>query len=41
MSSNYWEPPKNNLALEINNLSKIYNNEDNNIALDNISLTVK
>ena len=31
MSSNYWEPPKNNLALEINNLSKIYNNEDNDI----------
>ena len=41
MSSNYWEPPKNNLALEINNLSKIYNNEDNDIALDNICLTVK
>jgi len=41
MSSNYWEPPKNNLALEINNLSKVYNNEDNDIALDNICLTVK
>jgi ABC-2 type transport system ATP-binding protein len=41
MSSNYWEPPKNNLALEINNLSKIYNNENNDIALDNICLTVK
>ena len=41
MSSNYWEPPKNTLALEINNLSKIYNNENNDIALDNICLTVK
>jgi ABC-2 type transport system ATP-binding protein len=41
MSSNNWEIPKNNLALEINNLSKIYDNEDNNIALDNISLTIK
>ena len=41
MSDTNWEIPENELALEINNLSKIYDNDIKNIALDNISLNIK
>ena len=40
MTEKYWEIPHNQLALQIESLSKIYNNEVKNIALDNISLNV-
>ena len=39
MSSDNWEIPKNNLALEVKNLTKHY--KDNNIALNNVSLEIK
>ena len=41
MSDRNWEIPKNELALEIKNLSKIYDDDNKNIALDNISLNIK
>ena len=41
MSSLNWEVPENNLALEIKNLSKVYDGDNKNMALDNISLNIK
>ena len=41
MSDRNWEIPKNELALEVKNLSKIYDGDNKNIALDNISLNIK
>ena len=41
MSDRNWEIPKNELALEIKNLSKVYDGDNKNIALDNISLNIK
>ena len=41
MSDRNWEIPKNELALEVKNLSKFYDGNNNNIALDNISLNIK
>ena len=40
MTEKYWEVPHNQLALQIEKLSKIYNDKVNNIALDNIYLNV-
>ena len=40
MNTKYWKYPKNNLAVEIYNLSKIYNDEKQNFALENISLEI-
>ena len=40
MTEKYWEVPHNRLALQIEKLSKIYNDKVNNIALDDISLNV-
>ena len=40
MTEQYWEVPHNQLALQIEKLSKIYNDKVNNIALDDISLNV-
>ena len=40
MTEKYWEIPHNQLALQIEKLSKIYNDKVNNIALDDISLNV-
>ena len=40
MTEKYWEIPDNQLALQIEKLSKIYNDEVKNIALDDISLNV-
>ena len=40
MIEKYWEVPNNKLALQIENLSKIYNDKIQNIALDEISLNV-
>ena len=40
MIEKYWEVPHNHLALQIEKLSKIYNDKVNNIALDDISLNV-
>ena len=40
MTEKYWEVPHNQLALQIEKLSKIYNDKINNIALDDISLNV-
>ncbi len=40
MTEKYWEVPHNKLALQIEKLSKIYNDKVKNIALDNISLNV-
>ena len=40
MNTKYWEYPKNNLAVQIYNLSKIYNDEKQNFALENISLEI-
>ena len=40
MTEKYWEVPHNQLALQIEKLSKIYNDKVNNIALDDISLNV-
>ena len=40
MTEKYWEAPHNQLALQIEKLSKIYNDKVNNIALDDISLNV-
>jgi len=41
MSSLNWEMPENDLALEIKNLSKVYDGDNKNMALDNISLNIK
>ena len=41
MSSFNWEVPENGLALEIKNLSKVYDGDNKNMALDNISLNIK
>ena len=41
MNTQYWEPPQNELALEIKNLTKIYQGESEYFALDNVSLNVK
>jgi ABC-2 type transport system ATP-binding protein len=41
MSDRNWRIPKNELALEIKSLSKIYDDDNKNIALDNISLNIK
>ena len=40
MTEIYWEVPDNQLALQIEKLSKIYNDKVNNIALNDISLNV-
>ena len=40
VTEKYWEVPHNQLALQIKNLSKIYNDKVNNIALNDISLNV-
>ncbi len=40
MTEKYWEVPNNQLALQIEKLSKIYNDKVNNIALNDISLNV-
>ena len=40
MTEKYWEIPDNQLALQIEKLSKFYNGETQNIALDNISLNI-
>ena len=40
MTEKYWEIPHNQFALQIEKLSKIYNDKVNNIALDDISLNV-
>ena len=40
--TNIWIPPKNNLAIKIDNLTKVYkNSEQNYAALNNISLHIK
>ena len=41
MKTQYWEMPQNKLALEIRNLNKIYQDDSDFLALDNISLNVK
>ena len=40
MTEKYWEVPHNRLALQIEKLSKIYNDKVKNIALDDISLNI-
>ena len=40
MTEKYWKMPHNQFALQIEKLSKIYNDKVNNIALDDISLNV-
>ena len=40
MNKNYWEIPDNKLALEIKNLSKFYDGDTKNIALNNVSLNI-
>ena len=40
MTEKHWEVPHNKLALQIEKLSKIYNDKIKNIALDDISLNV-
>ena len=40
MTEKYWEVPHNQLALQIENLTKIYNDKVRNIALDDMSLNV-
>jgi len=41
MKTQYWEIPQNKLALEIKNLNKIYQDESDFLALDNVSLNIK
>ena len=41
MKTQYWEIPQNKLALEIKNLNKIYQDDSDFFALDNVSLNVK
>ena len=41
MKTENWQIPKNKLALEIKNLTKIYQGENEHYALDNVSLNVK
>ena len=40
MKTKYWDFPRNNLAIEIKNLNKAYNDKTKNLALDNISLEI-
>ena len=40
MKTKYWDFPKNNLAIEIKNLNKAYNDETQNLALDDVSLEI-
>ena len=40
VTEKYWEVPHNQLALQIEKLSKFYNDKVNNIALDDVSLNV-
>ena len=40
VTEKYWKVPHNQLALQIEKLSKIYNDKVNNIALDDVSLNV-
>ena len=40
MKTEYWDFPKNNLAIEIKNLNKAYNDETQNLALDDVSLEI-
>ena len=40
MTEKYWEVPHNKLALQIEKLSKIFNDKVKNVALDNISLNI-
>ena len=41
MKTQYWEIPQHKLALEIKNLNKIYQDDSDFLALDNVSLNVK
>lgn len=41
MNTENWQIPKNKLALEIKNLTKIYQGENEHYALDDVSLNVK
>lgn len=41
MKTENWQIPKNKLALEIKNLTKIYQGENEHYALDDVSLNVK
>ena len=41
MTTQYWEIPQNKLALEIKNLNKLYQDDSDFFALDNVSLNVK
>jgi ABC-2 type transport system ATP-binding protein len=40
MKTKYWDFPENRLAVEIKNLNKIYNDENQNFAIENISLEI-
>ncbi|MDB2388053.1 ABC transporter ATP-binding protein [Alphaproteobacteria bacterium] len=40
MKTKYWDFPENRLAVEIKNLNKIYNDENQNFAIENLSLEI-
>lgn len=40
MKTKYWDFPENRLAVEIKNLNKIYNDENENFAVENVSLEI-
>ena len=40
MKTLYWDFPENRLAVEIKNLNKIYNDENQNFAVENVSLEI-
>jgi len=40
MKTKYWDFPENRLAVEIKNLNKIYNDENKNFAIENVSLEI-
>ena len=40
MKTKYWDFPENRLAVEIKNLNKIYNDENQNFAIENVSLEI-
>ena len=40
MKTKYWDFPENRLAVEIKNLNKIYNDENQNFAVENVSLEI-
>ena len=40
MKTKYWDFPENRLAVEIKNLNKIYNDENQNFAVKNVSLEI-